>query len=296
MDKIKLTIVMLLWGSIGVFTKQINLSPIILSFLRAAIALPVLYLFIKYKGKSLKYDFKTLRPYIISGILLGLGWTTLFYGYKNTSISSAVIIYNMCPIYVMIAAPFILKEKITKLQIGIIAVSFMGLLMVIGNSAQTGSNVLGMVLSGLSGMIYAAIVIINKKIKRKIDSNSATFVQVAASVIILMPFVLAEGQIGDIFNLDAKGLVLTIILGAVHTGVAYALYFSTYDKVASVDIVTFGYLEPIFGILIGMVVLGERLSTVQILGGMIILGSTYLGEYLKYKRQILQMEAVRETE
>ena len=296
MDKLKLTIVMLLWGSIGIFTKQINLSPIILSFIRAAIALPVLYSFIKLNRKSLRYDFKTLKPYIISGVLLGFGWATLFYGYKNTSISSAVIIYNMCPIYVMIAAPIILKEKITKLQIGIIAASFTGLLMVIGTSAFTGSNIFGMVLSGISGMIYASIVIINKKIKNKIESNTATFVQVMAAAIILIPFLLAEGQMGDILLLDTKGIILAVILGAVHTGVAYALYFSTYHKISSIEIVSYGYLEPIFGIMLGMVFLGERLSFVQILGGLTILGSTYLCEYIKSKKQIRQVTVVEETE
>ncbi len=95
MNRLKLVLVMILWGSLGVFTRSVPLSALSLAFLRALIALPVLFAVMKRKQEG-KVTFHLLRPYIISGILLGFGWLTLFYGFKHTSISSAVMIYNKC--------------------------------------------------------------------------------------------------------------------------------------------------------------------------------------------------------
>lgn len=285
MDRIKLTIVMLLWGSIGVFTRSIDLSPIILAFLRAIISLPIIFIFFLAKGQRLNYKFSTLKPYIVSGVLLGFGWATLFYGYKNTSVSSAVIIYNMCPIYVLIAAPTFLKEKITKLQICIISISFIGLFLVIGNNAFDNSNIFGMLLSGVSGILYSLIVIINRKVKNKIDSSAAALIQILTSSIVLLPIVILEGELGRILTLDSKGILFTIILGIVHTGIAYVLYFSTYHHMLSIEIATYSYLEPIFGIMLSVTFLSEILSFTQILGGIMILSSTYIGEYIKSKKE-----------
>ncbi len=291
MDKLKLTAVMIIWGSIGIFTRYIDLSPIILAFFRAIIALPVLIIFIKYKKISLKIPFNSIKSYILAGVLLGLGWTALFYGYKNTSISNAVIIYNMCPIYIMLMAPIFLKEKLTRTSAIIILLSFIGLFFVVGIKTPKSNEFLGILLSWLSGICYAIIVIINRKSKSKIDSTLATMVQIATANIILIAFVIIEGDYSKIAHLNAQGLIFVIILGVVHTGVAYSLYFSTYQKMKSIDIVSFSYLEPLFGILLSVLLLNETLSISQIIGGLLILGSTYIGEYIKLRKQKIKIHA-----
>ena len=131
MNRMMLLVVMMIWGSLGVFTRSIPLSALSLAFLRAFFALPFLFAVMKMK-KSDKVKFSDLKPYILSGALLGFGWLTLFYGFKNTSVSSAVIIYNMCPVYVMILAPWVLKETRTKIQISVLTVSFLGLFLIVG--------------------------------------------------------------------------------------------------------------------------------------------------------------------
>ena len=150
MNRIKLVLVMVLWGSLGVFTRSIPLSALSLAFLRALIALPVLFAALKMKNTE-KVEWRLLKPYIISGSILGFGWLTLFYGYKHTSISSAVILYNMCPVYVMIAAPLLLKEAISKIQIAVVFFSFLGLVLIVGQNLSEGYGYLGMALSAVSG-------------------------------------------------------------------------------------------------------------------------------------------------
>ncbi len=285
MNKIKLVLVMIIWGSLGVFTRSIPLSALNLAFLRALIALPVLFTVLKIKKRdSKKINLVLLKPYLISGVLLGFGWLTLFYGFKHTSISSAVIIYNMCPVYVMIAAPLILKESISKIQITVIATSFLGLSLIVSNNLLEGYGYMGMALSAISGMLYAAIVLINRGIKTRVDNQTATFAQIFTAMIVLLPFVLAEGNILTVVTLDIRAIIYTLLLGVLHTGLAYTLFFSLSTQMQSVELVAYSYLEPLFGILFSVLVIGEQLTMLQIVGGILILGSTYIGEILKSKK------------
>jgi Permeases of the drug/metabolite transporter (DMT) superfamily len=234
---------------------------------------------------------RQLIPYIISGILLGLGWLTLFYGYKHTSISSAVIIYNMCPVYVTILAPLVLKEAISKFQTAVIFASFYGLFLIVGNNLSEGYGTMGLALSAVSGMLYAAIVMINRSIKIRVENHTATFVQILAAMLTLLPFVLIDGNIDTVVHLDLLAAVYTVLLGILHTGVAYTLFFSVYAHMKSVEIVTYSYLEPLFGILFSVIFIGEKLTPPQIIGGLLILGSTYLGEMIKDRKRIKENTA-----
>jgi len=283
MNRIKLVLVMIIWGSLGVFTRSIPLSALSLAFLRALIALPVLFAALKMK-KTAKLKPPLLKPYLISGVLLGFGWLTLFYGFKHTSISSAVIIYNMCPVYVMIAAPLLLKESISKLQIAVICASFLGLLMIVGHDLLEGYGYMGMALSAVSGLLYATIVLINRSIKVRLDNQTATFAQIFTAMIVLLPFVLMDGNVLTVISLDAMAIIFTILLGILHTGVAYTLFFSLSAQMKSVEIVSYSYLEPLFGILFSVIVVGEVLTPLQIVGGVFILGSTFIGERLKDRK------------
>lgn len=278
----KLVTVMIIWGSLGVFTRSIPLSALNLAFLRAVIALPVLFLILKWK-KPGEVAFRIMIPYLVSGVLLGFGWLTLFYGFKHTSISSAVIIYNMCPVYVMILAPLLLKEAITKVQIAVILFSFLGLCLIVGHNLSEGSGYLGLGLSAVSGMIYAAIVLINRSIPVRADDQTATFVQIFAAMVVLLPFVALDGSIVQVADLTARAILFIVLLGVLHTGVAYTLFFSVYKHLKSVEIVSFSFLEPLFGIFFSVMITGERLAMHQMIGGALILGSTYFAELFKNK-------------
>lgn len=284
MERIKLTVVMLLWGSIGIFTRCINLSPVMIAFLRAVISLPLLWIIIKMKDVGQKIVIKEAIPYLISGVMLGLAWAALFYGYKKMSISTAIVIYNMCPVYVMILSPLVLKEKISNLQKIVIGISFVGLLLVIGITRLDNGQMTGAIFSGISGILYACIVMMNRWNRTKTSYTKATFVQMVAATIILLPCIALEGDINGILSLDPVGYVFILVLGIVHTGIAYSLYFSVYDKMSSMEIATYSYLEPAFGIILSLLVLREMMTLSQVIGAGLILGSTYLGEYAKSRK------------
>ena len=292
--RVKLAFCMLLWGSIGLFTRYIALSACELAFFRAFFALPVLFLFsFQRKGKE-SINLKAAFPYMISGMLIALAWSALFIGYNFTSIAAAVLIYSMCPVYVMIVSPVLLKEKLDRFQIVTILGCFLGLYLLIGTNLQIGSDApKGIFFAFLSGVLYAGIVLLNRKLNLsplygKIDSLDATFIQLLGATLILLPYQLMHNSFGKVLHLEGLQLLFLVVLGLVHTALAYLLYFSSYRKLDAIEIVSFSYLEPLFSIILSVLFLGERLSSLQMVGGLLILTLTYLGEYRKnmknYKR------------
>lgn len=285
MNRMKLITVMILWGSIGLFTRYIDLTPIQLAFSRAVLAAVLLVLISGRKNWSPRqFNRTSVIMYIISGALIGMAWVALFYGYTHTTIASAVIIYNMCPVYVMLVAPFVLKEKRSRIQTVVILLSLVGLILIVGAPGVSEGDLMGKMMSGVSGLLYAVIVIMNRKIKVKLSSNIATAIQMMSASLMLLPFVLNSGFVASFAALDNYAVILTIILGIVHTGVAYSLYFSTYHQMKSIDIVVYSYLEPVFGLLFGVVFLREPLTLLQVAGGILILGSTFIGENVRAGR------------
>jgi len=160
----------------------------------------------------------------------------------------------------------------------------LGLFLIVGQNLSEGYGTMGLALSAVSGMLYAAIVLINRNIKNRVDNHTATFVQIFTAMVVLLPFVLFEGNIDKVMDLNAMAVTFTVLLGVLHTGVAYTLFFSLYAHMKSVEIVSYSFLEPLFGILFSVLFIGETLTFPQIIGGVLILGSNFIGEMIKDRK------------
>ena len=284
-NKLKIILAMLIWGTMGVFIKTIPLNSIEIAFYRSIIgALFIIILSLikgeKWNKKDLKEDLKILIP---SGIALGAGWVLLFQGYKNTTISIATLSYYIAPVFIVILSVFVLKEKLTRKKIICIIIAIIGLLLVldIKNLGNLGDNnhLLGIIYSVLAAVFYAIVVILNKFIK-KLSGSKVTIVQLLVSTIVLMPLAILNST-RSIISLDSLSLVLLLFVGIVHTGIAYLLYFSAVKEVEGQSIAILSYMDPIFALLIAGLLLGEKMTLIQLFGGVLILGSAYISERKK---------------
>lgn len=284
-NKLKIILAMLIWGTVGVFIKNIALNSIEIAFYRSIIgAIFIIILSIAQKEKwdkeDLREDLKILIP---SGAALGAGWVLLFQGYKNTSISIATLSYYIAPVFIVILSIIVLKEKITLKKILCIIVAIIGLLLVldIKSIENIGDNnhLLGISYSVMAAVFYAIVVILNKFI-RKLSGFKVTIVQLLVSTIILLPLTIMNST-RSLISLDALSLGLLLFVGIVHTGIAYLLYFSSVKEIEGQSIAILSYMDPIFALLIAGLFLGEKMSIIQLFGGILILGSAYISESKK---------------
>lgn len=282
---------MLIFGSIGVFVKNINLSSSEIALLRGVIG--SIFLICATFFLRQKLSFKSIQRNIVllflSGSAIGFNWILLFQAYKYTSISNATLSYYFAPIVVIILAPFVLKERLSLAKVGCILAAMLGLFLIVnlGSSSTNASynHVVG-ILYGLSAaVLYASVILMNKFIK-DLAGFETTLVQLVVAVVVLSPYVFIKDHF-EFSGLNSRSILLILIVGIIHTGLAYFLYFTSIKELKGQTIAVLSYIDPISAVIIAALFLGESMSFIQMIGGALILGSAFLSERLETKAQRL---------
>ena len=284
----KIIAAMLIFGSIGVFVKNINLSSSEIAFLRGSIGSVFLICASFFVKKNLSFanikdNFVLL---ILSGAAIGFNWIFLFEAYRYTTIANATVSYYFAPIFVMVLAPFVLKEKLTSVKVVSIIAAMFGLFLIVNNggSGTVGSfnHPVGIVYGLIAAGLYASVILMNKFIKN-LSGYETTVIQLMMASVVLLPYVYLKEQM-DFSVLDPRSIMMILILGIIHTGVAYFLYFGALKDLKGQTIAVLSYIDPISAVVIAAIFLRESMDLIQILGGLLILGSTFLSEKLGNKR------------
>ncbi len=278
---------MLIFGSIGVFVKKIELSSSEIAFLRGVIGslfLLIASFLVKHKPsyKALKENALLL---LLSGAAIGLNWIFLFESYRYTTISNATISYYFAPIFVMILAPWVLKEKLTSVKIICIVTAMIGLFLIVnpgpGGTSGSQNHTLGIFYGLLAAAFYASIILMNKFIKN-LSGFEITLVQLMAAALVLFPYLLWQGNL-NFAGLTSTSIIIILVIGIVHTGLAYFLYFTSIQELKGQTIAILSYIDPISAVIIAAIFLNEGMTWIQIIGGVLVLGSTFLSEKLELK-------------
>ena len=192
-SKLLFIISMVIFGTIAIFVKNIDVSSGELALYRAILAASIIgiYLLITKQKIELKTIKKDLMLIIISGMAMGFNWIFLFEAYKYTTVSVATLTYYFAPIIVMIVCPLLLKEKMTIKQWICFIVSTIGIFLIIGitNININSDHFLGVIFGISAAVFYATVIIINKFIK-SISGIHRTFIQFLAAIIVLIPYVI----------------------------------------------------------------------------------------------------------
>lgn len=286
--RLMLIISMLIFGTLALFVKKINVSSGELALYRAILAAVVIfiYLLITKQKINLKNIKKELIVILISGMAMGFNWIFLFEAYKYTTVSIATLSYYFAPIIVTLVCPIVFKEKLTTKQIICFIASTLGIVL-ITDLGHLGNNnhILGILLGLTAAVLYATVIILNKYIK-SIGGIHRTFIQFLAAIIVLIPYVLFTSGI-NIGSLNSDGWVNLLIVGIVHTGITYCLYFTSLKELPGQNAAILSYIDPVVAILISVFVLSETMSLVQIIGGILIITFTLINEL---KLDIIKMK------
>ena len=174
-----------------------------------------------------------------------------------------------------------MKERLKKTGVLCFLLSSIGLVMVIaGGGGGRGSDDLKGIFLGLgAAVLYATVILINKKIG-EIDGIGRTFLQFISAIIVLTPYVLFKSGF-NLIGLDPTGWLSLLVLGIVHTGMTYSVYFSSLPLLKGSEISLLSYIDPLTAMLISAFVLSEPTTLLQIAGGVLILGSTLFSELTK---------------
>ena len=268
-------------GTIGVFRRYIPLSSSLLAFFRGVIGSASLlaYVALFKKGRRQRVEGKKLAAMIVNGAFLGINWILLFEAFNYTTIAKATLAYYMQPTIVLLLSPLLFRERLTVKKLLCAAAALLGMVLVsgvVGSAGGAGQDGKGILFGLGAACFYALVVILNKKIEG-VEPYRKTIVQLLASAAALIPYLLIRGEFARL-SFDAGALWLVLLVGVVHTGLVYALFFGSMGALKAQTISALTYVDPVTAMIVSALVLGERLSLLGLIGAALILGSAAVGE------------------
>lgn len=278
----RLIFCMAVWGTLGLFVRNISVSSQELALYRALLALMMIggYLIATRQRISIKALGRELPLLFGSGVAIGINWILLFEAYRYTTVSVATLSYYFAPVIVIAVSFLLFREPLSLRQVLCFVGSTAGLILIIrpqGLDSQQGKSHLVGILLGLGAAVfYAGVILLNKSI-RNVDGVRRTLLQFIAAVIVLIPYILLTSGF-HLSALDAKGWISLLIVGLLHTGITYCLYFSSLKDVRGQQAAILSYIDPLVAVVVSVTLLGESIAFSQLIGGALMLGLTLLNE------------------
>ena len=274
-----LIISMAIFGTLGIFVRNIPVSSGELALYRAVIA--ALSIAGYLAATKQRIPFANIRKEILllllSGVAMGINWILLFEAYKYTTVSLATLSYYFAPVIVTAVCPILFHEKLTITQVLCFIMSTIGLFMITGiGDVKNRTSFVGILFGFGAAVFYAAVILLNKFIKN-VEGIPRTFLQLLSAIVILIPYVILSSGV-TLGKMDALGWVNLLIVGFVHTGVTYCMYFSSLKELPGQKAAILSYIDPLVAVLISVTILGEKMTFLQIIGGILILGFTLWNE------------------
>lgn len=271
---------MTIFGTIGLFVRNIPVSSGELALYRAllAAALIAVYLLLTKQKIPLKNIKREIPLLLLSGIAMGVNWILLFEAYKYTTVSAATLSYYFAPVIVTAVCPFLFREKLTGKQIVCFIMSTLGLVMItgIGSAGKNGTDLIGILFGLGAALFYASVILLNKFIKN-VEGIHRTLLQFVAAIITLIPYVAATSGV-TLGGMNSTGWGCLLIVGLIHTGVTYCMYFSSLKELPGQKAAILSYIDPLVAVLVSVLILREPLTMWQSIGGLLILGFTLWNE------------------
>lgn len=286
-SKMSLITSMFIFGTIGIFRKYIPLPSSVLAMARGLVGMLFLLAIIRVKKTPIDREAikRNLILLILSGAVLGFNWILLFEAYRYTTVATATLCYYMAPILVILVSPFLLKERLTKRKLACVAVALVGMYFVSGmmETGFSGAAEFKGIFLGLGAAVFYACVMLFNKFIKGIGAFDKTIMQLGASTVVLIPYILLTEDLAAI-AFDGLAVAMIFVVGIVHTGIAYALYFGSMDGLRAQTIALFSYIDPVVAILLSALVLKEAISMWGVIGAVLVLGATLISELPERKK------------
>ena len=279
--KIQLVLSMVLFGTIGLFVRYLSMPSSVIALCRAWIGGLFLLAVLAFRRKTISIQAfkKNLAWLVCSGAFLGFNWIALFEAYRHTSVAVATVCYYMAPIIVIFCAPWLLKESLSskKIVCSFAAVIGMGMLSLSSAGGQLSKNSsTGILIGLLAASLYACVILCNKQIKG-IEALDKTVIQLLISGVLMLPYCIVTTDFSSL-SVDSFQLVMLLVVGILHTGVTYLLYFGSMEYVSGQSIAVISYIDPVVAVLLSVFFLKEPLSSLEWIGAGVILTSALLSE------------------
>lgn len=271
-----------LWGTISLFVRNISLGSGMIALARGVLGVSFLLALLAIRrrrpdGQAIRRNLPLL---LLSGCAIGLNWALLFEAYRYTSVATATLCYYMQPIFLTLAAPFALGERLSGRKLCCVLAAFCGMILisgVVGGALPQSRELRGIALGLGAAVLYTCVIICNKKLCQ-ISAYDKTIMQLLAAAAVMIPYCALCGERVTAACFAPGSLICLLILGFLHTGAAYALYFESMRRLRAQTIAVLSYIDPCLAIVVSVAVLHEPFSFFSAAGAVLILGAALVSE------------------
>lgn len=278
---IELHLAVLMFGGTALFSKLIPLSALDITLLRCCVASVVLGLLVKFRRQHLTLASK--QDYLVAiglGVIVSLHWVTYFAAMQLSSVAIGMIAFFTYPVMTVIAEPLLTGHKIKPQDIASGVLVLIGVILLIPEANLGNDTTLGIAIGILSAMLFTARNLLQKRYFTQYSGPHAMFYQTLVAVVFLLPW--HEADLNSI-PLDVWGLI--ILLGVVFTAAPHALFTSALRHLSAKTVGLVSCLQPFYGAMLALVILGEELSLTTLIGGTIIVATAIFETHQSHQSQ-----------
>ncbi len=285
-----IVLAVLLWSTGGLFIKLTTLDAFSVNLGRSLFAAITVAVFTYKKGLRLD-KFTLLSAFLYAGTL-----SCFVYANKTTTAANAIFLQYTAPIYILILAPFILKEKfrVSDLITVFVCVAGMSLFFLESQNADNtlATNVFWGNIAALVSGVFFGLYFILLRHPRSLQKNPALSVFYGNIIIVLLmlPIIVQNPPSQIVIN----DILVILFLGIFQIGIAYILFTNGIARgVRSLDASIIGFIEPLLNPVWVFLVIGETPSKWAILGGMIIISAVILHTLKENRSKLLRKQSER---
>lgn len=274
----------LLWGMIALFVRRLyanGFESMDIVALRSFGALLLMFVFLLiYDRALLKIKWKDIWCFVGTGILslTFFNWC-YFRTIVLTSLSVAAILLYTAPVIVVLLSALLFHERLTGKKVLCMIAAFVGCVLVTGvfSDGGAGLSAKGLLVGLGAGLGYALYSIFGRyAIEKGYSSFTISFYTFFFSVIGTLPLMDAKGMVNRLAVEPVGNLLLIGGLALISTVLPYLLYTLGLTYVENGKASIMASVEPVMATLIGILVFGERLSVMGVLGMALVLGAVVL--------------------
>ncbi len=273
----------IMWGTLGVFIKELTYTSTQIALVRTVLASVTLLIIYSCKKEKMKLkEFKAnLWKLMLVGTCMAFNWIALFEAYKQTSVGIATVVYYFAPAIVIAISPFVFRERLRLHKVLGLIFALIGMCFVSFSAGVGEVSVKGIQIAFLGALLYSIIMSVNKSIKGISGFDAAT-VELTFAIIVLLPYNLFVTK--DPWYLpQTVEIVNLLIVGIFHTGICYGMYYAAVQKIPAQTCAICSFTDPFSALFVSAIFLGEKMTMMQVMGAILILGGAILSELYREK-------------
>ena len=277
---LQLNLAVLIISTSGVLGRYISLSPPVTIFFRTLVASVLFYLFLKLRKQSLKLEnWADVGKVLLAGGFLCLHWVTYFYSLRLSNVAIGLLSLFTYPVITAFLEPIILKTGFRKLHLALGVLVLTGVYFLTPDIDFENSYFIAVLFGMVSAVFYSLRNIIMKPKIQKYNGSVLMLYQIATVCVCLIP----AAFIADLPQVIGQWKPL-LVLAILTTCIGHTLFLMSFRNFSITTASIMSSIQPVYGILLGILFLEEIPGTETIIGGTLIISAVVIESLFSFKR------------